>query len=213
MVNLLYHLLLSWYNNIYVPYTDIKIRYAFNKMLFEKTQGVDISCYETVEFYDLYTKANTEACDRAISVLQTDATLMASALSSLYVIYIMGSITLWALPFIVFPIIGSLYFGKKLGGIRYRLTQDCVPQRRKQDYVNRAVYLRKYIGELRLTNVFDVLEKTYDEAVKDLIKKNRKVAKKIVILLIPTLMLQFPFAFQGLWFLGAFPRLTRNKRE
>lgn len=204
VINLLYYFLVSWYNNIYVPCTDLKIRYAFNKMLFEKAQSVDISCYETPEFYDLYTKANTEACDRAISVLQTNATLISSALSSLYVIYTMGSITLWTLPFIMLPIIGNLYFGKKMGKVYFELNQDCIPQRRKQDYVNRVVYLRKYVGEMRLTNIFNVLKKTYNDAIKNVIEKNMKVAKKIVLSFIPMLMLQFPLAFQGLWFLGAF---------
>jgi ATP-binding cassette subfamily B protein len=203
-INLLYYFLRSWYNNIYLPRTDLRIQYSFNRILFDKAQSVDISCYETPEFYDLYTKANTEACDRAMSVLKTNATILSSALSSLYVIYIMGSITLWSLPIILLPVIGNLYFGKKLGKIRYDLNQECIPQKRKQDYVNRVVYLRKYVGEIRLTNIFHILKKTYDDAVENIVAKNRKVAKKIVLLSIPALLLQFPLAFQGLWFLAAF---------
>ena len=204
LINLLYYFLVSWYNNVYAPSTDVEIRYAFNKMLFIKAQSVDISCYETPEFYDSYTRANIEACDRAISVLQTSATLLSSVLSSLYVILTMSSITLWSIPFIVFPVIGNLIFGKKMAGISYELEKECVPYRRKQDYVNRVIYLRKYVGEIRLTNIFDVLSKMYNDSITDIIKTNKKYAKKKVSIHIPMLMLQFPLAFQGMWFLCAF---------
>lgn len=203
-INLFYYFLVSWYNNIYVPSTDIRIRYDLNKMLFDKAQSVDISCYETPEFYDSYTKANAEACDRAISVLQTSATLLSSALSSIYVIYVMCSIALWTIPFIILPVVGNLYFGKKLGKLSYNLNKDCVPQRRRQDYVNRVVYLRKYMGEIRLTNIFDVLSKTYENAMIDIVNKHRKIAKKKVFMHLTMIMIQFPLAFHGMWFLGAF---------
>ena len=203
-VNLVYNFIIAWYNNKFVPKTDIKIHCNMNKMLFEKAQSVDISCYETPEFYDSYTRATAEAFDRALSVMQTCSTLLSALLSSLYVIYTMCSITLFAIPFIVFPLIGNLYFGKKLSKILFELDKDCVPFRRRQEYVNRVVYLRKYAGEVRLTNVFDILKEVYNIAVDGVILSTKKIAGKRYAINAAQLMLLFPLAFQGMWFISAF---------
>lgn len=203
-INLIYHYLSSWYNRVYVPISDIKIRYEINKILFEKAQSVDISCFENPDFYDSYTRANTEACDRAMSVLRTCTTLLSASLSSIYVIYTMTSITFWSLIFVALPLIGNLYFGKKLGKLRYDLNNECVKHKRKQDYVNRIIYLRKYAGEIRKTNIVDILKDIYEKAINNILDINKKYAKRRFVNLISMSMLQFPLAFQGMWFVGAY---------
>ena len=44
----------AWYQNYFVPRTDIEIHYQLNTMLFQKVQTVDLSCYENPEFYKIY---------------------------------------------------------------------------------------------------------------------------------------------------------------
>jgi ATP-binding cassette, subfamily B, bacterial len=202
-VNLVYYLIVAWYNNKFVPMTDIKINYEMNKILLLKAQSVDISCYETPEFYDSYTRATTEAYERAISVLKTCSTLISALLSSTYVIYTMCSITLFSIPFIIFPLIGNLYFGKKRSKILFEYDKTCVPFKRRQAYVNRVIYLRKYTGEVRLTNVFDILKEVYNVAIDGIILSAKKIAKKRFITTASQEMLIFPLAFQGMWFISA----------
>ena len=203
-VNLGYHYLESWYTNTFLPLTDIRIQSAMSKMLFEKSQSVDISCYETTEFYDSYTRAAAEANDRALSILKNCATLLSSLLSSAYVIYTMASITLYSLPFIIFPLIANIYLGKKFSRVLYEIDKANVPYRRRQEYINRVVYLRKYTGEIRLTNVFEVLKEIYNQSVQGIVDTTRMFANRRFSLEITMQILSFPLAFQGMWIVGAY---------
>ena len=55
----------AWFYQSYMYREYIKIGYRLNLKLFKKAQSADISCYETPEFYNIYTKAASEAAARA----------------------------------------------------------------------------------------------------------------------------------------------------
>ncbi len=76
----------AWYQNCFVPKTDIRIHYELNTMLFQKVQTVDLSCYEDPEFYNTYTKAAVESSERTKSVLDHCAKVVAAFISSVFVI-------------------------------------------------------------------------------------------------------------------------------
>jgi len=200
--------IMSWYGNCLVPKTDIQIHYGLNAMMFEKVQTVDLSCYETPEFYNTYTKAAVESSERAKSVLDSCALVAASLISSVYIIGTMCSITPWSLVFIALPMVGNLYFGKKLGKVRYNIDQESVPAKRRMDYVNRVVYFRKYSGELRLTNVFCVLKEIYETAVEETIAVLKKFAFKRAGISAIKGSMMFLFGFEGMWACAAILAIT-----
>ncbi len=189
----------AWYQNYFMPKTDIEIHYQLNTMLFQKVQTVDLSCYETPEFYNTYTKAATEASDRAKSVLDNSALLVSAFLSSAFVIYTMCEITWWSVIFIALPLLGNLYFGKKRGKVMFELGQDSIPSRRRMDYVNRVVFFRKYAGEMRLTNVFQVIKEIYEKAVQESIEVSRKHAFKRGFYQVLQFVLSLVIGFEGMW--------------
>lgn len=193
----------GWFYYSYVPKTDADIHYRLNTMLFKKAQSVDISCYETPEFYNTYTKAATEAGDRATSVLDACAYLISSCVSSVYVIITMVKITPWAILCISLPLIGNLFFGKKLSKVTYEIDQETVPASRRMNYVNRIAYFRKYAAELRMTNVFSVLRNIYKNAVDEVSEIKCKYARRRTILEACKYMLMFVLGMQGMWAVAA----------
>ncbi|MBQ8816236.1 MAG: ABC transporter ATP-binding protein [Lachnospiraceae bacterium] len=193
----------AWYQNCFVPRTDIQIHYELNAMLFQKVQTVDLSCYENPEFYNTYTKAAVEASERTKSVLDNCAKVMAAFLSSFFVIWTMCSITPWALVFVALPLVGNLFVGKKLGKVLYDIEQESIPAKRRMDYVNRVVYFRKYSGELRLTNVFCILRNIYKTAMEETIATARKFAFKRSFLSIVKSVLMYVLGFEGMWVCAA----------
>lgn len=198
----------SWFYTSYEPKTDVKIHYRLNTMLFDKAQTVDISCYETPEFYNTYTKAATEASDRAANVLNTCARAVSACLSSVYVIVTMVRITPWAIICILLPLVGNLLFGKKLSKVMYDIDQETVPARRRMDYVNRIVYFKKYAGELRMTNVFGVLRNMYKTAVDEAADVECGHAFKRTVLACCKYMLMFVLGMQGMWAVAAILALS-----
>ncbi|MCI9436721.1 MAG: hypothetical protein HFH85_06055 [Lachnospiraceae bacterium] len=73
-----------WMEERYVPCTDPELYEKLNGMLFEQASNVDIACYEDVEFYDTYTKAASQAYERARSVLTDTAGMIAAFFASAY---------------------------------------------------------------------------------------------------------------------------------
>ena len=208
MLYLVTDIYLAWVKNKLEPVSDVQIHCALNKMLFRKAQKMDLSCYETPDFYNTYTKAATETAERAANVLNTCAGLAASACASVYVVASMCSITLWALAFILFPLLANLYFYKRLGKLDYDMNMENVPYNRCADYVNRVIYFRKYAEELRLTGIFEKLRNMYCTAVDKAARTEEKYASKRIPLSALSFALMFRFGFQGMWGVGVFLALA-----
>ncbi len=193
----------AWVKNRLEPVTDAQIHCSLNKVLFKKAQKMDISCYETPEFYNTYTKAATEAADRAGKVLSTCAQMIMSMLASSFVIVIMCRITLWSLVFLALPLISNLYFYKKLSRLDYDMKMKQVQSSRCADYVNRVIYFRKYAGELRLTGIFERMRKMYQTAVDKATEIELQYASRKMLVSVISFCLMFRFGFQGMWGVGA----------
>lgn len=93
----------TWFYNSFLQREYIKDACRLNLKLFKKAQTADISCYETPEFYNIYTKAASEAVTRVGSVLINCATAVSALISSVTVIVTMAKITPLALIFIALP--------------------------------------------------------------------------------------------------------------
>ncbi len=193
----------AWYYNIYIPKSNVRIHYALNQKLFDKAQTVDLSCYETPDFYNTYTKAATEASTRAMSVLDSCSMTLSALISSSAVIVTMCRITPWALLFVLLPLVGNLYFGKKFGKVIFDKQQENIPRERRHEYVNRVMYFRQYAGEVRLTGVFSILRNIYATASQEMLATAKKFAPKASFFAIMKHILMFLLGYQGMWIFAA----------
>lgn len=75
-----------WLHERYVPGMTPELNEKLNRMLFDKAAGVDIACYEDAAFYDTYTKAASQAVERAWSVLSDTPRVFASFFASAFVV-------------------------------------------------------------------------------------------------------------------------------
>lgn len=192
-----------WFYQSYLYKANIKISYKLNLKLYKKAQTADISCYETPEFYNVYTKAASEAVSRVGSVLNNCASAVSALISSVVVIITMARITPLALVFIALPLIGNLFFGKKLGHIIFEIDRDSTPYRRQKDYVNRVLYFRKYAGEIRTTGFFGVLKDAYALAAQRTVAVARQYAYKKSLFSGIKSILMFLLGYEGMWLCAA----------
>ena len=193
----------AWFYESYMYREYIKIGYRLNLKLFKKAQTADISCYETPEFYNIYTKAASEAAARAMSVLNNCSAAVSALISSVTVIVTMAKITPLALIFIALPLIGNLFFGKKLGHVTFEIDRDSTPARRQKDYVNRVLYFRKYAAEIRTTGFFGVLKEAYGLAAKRTVEVARQYALKKSLYSGAKSILMFLLGYEGMWLCAA----------
>ena len=202
-VNILFRSISQWYWNVYGQKADIRIHYGLNMKLFGKAQSVDISCFETPEFYNTYTKAATEASVRAQSVLYNCSSAIGSFVSSVYVIITMALITPWSLVFIALPLFANLYLGKRLANLSFKENEETTGDRRRIDYVDRIVYFRKYAGELRLTNIYNVLERMFRKSADNITDVKMKYAAGYAFLNATKSVMMFLLGYEGMWLCAA----------
>lgn len=204
LILLFVYLFEAWFSLRFIPKMEQKVHFKLNRMLFDKASNVDISCFENPDFYDNYTKATTETYTRAMSVVKNTATLFGSFIASIFVVVSMFSINIWAGFFAFMPMVGSLIFGKFLNKLYYKKNLDDIPFRRRQEYVNRTVYLQKYSKEIRLSNIFHVLKKTYEDGYVGIMKNTDKYRMRIFFLEDTRNALCFPVVFEGMWLFAAY---------
>lgn len=197
-----------WFSERYIPVSNPRIYEKLNTMLFDKAANVEIACYEDAEFYDTYTKASSEAYTRALSVLTDTPAVFASALSSIYVVAAMYSIS-WLAGILCFmPMISSFVFGKIINRLEYERTMENIPQTRRINYINRVLYLQKYAKEFRMTGIYRVLEKTYEQAYQKMLLVYDKYAKRLFAASMGRTLFAFTIVFEGTWMFAAFSAMV-----
>lgn len=194
------NILSSWYEHVYRPKTDADIFEAVNTMLFEKATHVELECYENTEFYNRFTLAMKDCEQRFAQIVQNQCTILTSTVSSLFALYYMFQIDHYVIIFIAGPLIGNFVFGKLINEIKFRMNKECVPYVRRMDYVNRTLYLADYAKEFRMSEVFSVLKKIYEEGFQGVMKKIREYRRKKVLSVFLRNFFTFVVIFQGVIF-------------
>lgn len=124
--------------------------------------------------------------------------------ASAYVIATIFSIHWVAGLFSFLPMIGNFFFSKIINRIEYEKKMEGIPYTRRQGYVNRVLYLSRYAKEIRMTNIKNVLDDTYEEAYEGILGITGKYWKRLCALGLMRGVLCFPLVFEGMWLFAAY---------
>ena len=200
----------SWFDRRFVKISDIQLRYDLNKMVFEKANSVDVSCYENNDYYDNYTKVMSDIFERVKSVLVQSSTAICAMISSIFVIINIFTINKVAASFTLLPLIGSVVFGYFVNRFRYDLKMKNIPYQRIKDYVNRVFYFQDYAKELRISKIKNVMDELYEDSYKSILKNIKKAAPKIYFVSVVQDVFCFPFVFEGIWLYAIYCALVKK---
>lgn len=153
-----------------------KIKQEIKEMLFRKAKEIDLECYDDPEFYNNYVLSVSEV-ENQIGRIFTVLTNLFTGVTS---IILSGAFFIGSDPvsfvFIAVSFVASLWSGKALNKLNFKIRNEKNPYERKLGYVNRVFYLNDYAKEVRLnTEVSNELLKDFDETndkVLDIDKKN-----------------------------------------
>lgn len=156
-----------------------KIKQAIKQMMFEKAKEIDLECYDNPEFYNDYVLSVSEI-DNQIGRIYTLITNFCTGIVS---IVLSGAFFIGSDPFSFFFIAASfaasLWSGKTLNKLNFRIRNEKNPYERKLGYVNRVFYLNDYAKEVRLnTEVSNELLKDFDETNDKTLSIDKKNAGK-----------------------------------
>ncbi len=156
-----------------------KIKQALKEMLFTKAKEIDLACYDDPAFYNDYILAVSEADNQVDRMFN----LLSSLFGGLTLLITSGAFIagndLISLLFVLGSFLASLWSGKVLSKLNFKIRNEKNPHERKLAYVNRVFYLNDYAKEIRLnTEVSDELLKDFD-STNDLVRDiDRKYAGK-----------------------------------
>ncbi|MDE6064441.1 MAG: ABC transporter ATP-binding protein/permease, partial [Lachnospiraceae bacterium] len=156
-----------------------KMKQAVKEMMYQKAREIDLACYDDPQFYNDYVLSVSEAdnqVDRMFGVLQSLFTGVTSIILS--GAFFIGNDPVSFL-FVGVSFVASLWAGKALNKLNFKIRNEKNPYERKLGYVNRVFYLNDYAKEVRLnTEVSDLLLQDFDATNDSTLAIDRKYAGK-----------------------------------
>lgn len=201
---LLILLFFGWYDNLLVPVTDVDIYQGLYRILYAKAGNADLSCFEDSDFYNRYMLAMADSDKRLLASIDNVWHILIGAVSVAVSWAMMIRIDPFVILFALAPIIGNFVFAEALNRLTYRMYEETVVFRRIADYVNRVIHLADYAKELRMTDIFRVMEKKHRDAEAGITGTMDKYAAKTILLGWGYLYLTFVVIFEGVIFYGAY---------
>lgn len=156
-----------------------RIKQEIKEMLFRKAKEIDIECYDNPEFYNNYILSVSEVENQIGRIFTVLTNLFTGATSILLSgVFFIGSDPV-SFFFVALSFAASLWAGKVLNKLNFKIKNEKNPYERKLGYINRVFYLNDYAKEVRLnTNVSDELLKDFDETNDKILGIDKKNAKK-----------------------------------
>lgn len=196
---------------VYRPLSETRLYHKIYSVLYKKAENVELACFEDTEFYNRYTMAVDHACEKMTEIVRELTNMTCAAVAGISTYVLMYRMDPVMLLFVLSPIAGSLIFGTIMNKLNLQIYKKVTPDNRKTEYVNRVMYLAEYAKEMRLSNIYQVLKRTYNEAVAHRIN----VVKSYISRLIPNAFLQYYLSytiiFEGLLLYGAYQTMVTQR--
>lgn len=193
------------------PLKEVELYQRMYSVFYHKAENVELECFEDTEFYNRYTMAVDQACEKMTKIVWEMTNIICAAIAGISTYVLMYQMDPRMLLFVLSPIVGSFVFGTIMNKLNFAIYREVTPDNRKTEYVNRVMYLGEYAKEMRLSNIFQVLKRTYEEAVAHRIQ----VVKSYISRLIPSAFLQFYLSyiiiFEGLLLYGAYQTMVVHR--
>lgn len=200
----------NYTENVTYPLTSTRLYHGIYKRLYTKAKNVGLRCYEDSDFYNRYTMAIDNAGEKITAVIENLWGVLIGFIATLVVFYSMFRIDPYAVLFVVSPILGNFVFGKFMNKYEYKRYQEGVPNDKVMNYVNRVMYLPDYAKEIRLSKVFGVLSRQYDEATEGNIKIAQKYAFRIASMNFWRITFTFTVIFEGVLLYAVYGNLVKK---
>ncbi len=187
---------------VYYGYTsDIvfsRFEQDFNRRVFRKAGNVELACYEDAEFYNKYTQALDSTSKRMLNVCGHSANMTGTLIRVIVLLAVMISIDAGVAFFLIFPLVGNFIFGKWLNNIEQERYKETVKNNRIIDYVMRVLHLQQFAKEIRLTDIYPLMQHKHGNAVDGVCSTHDKYAAKAGTVYWIKVMFTFTFTFEGI---------------
>lgn len=139
---------------------------VLNNMVFEKAAELDVGQYEDPEFYDKYQRATVVMSSGYFDVVCWDvAAVIGGIISFMLVIGTVISVNPVYLLFLIPTVIVFIIETSKSKAV-FKRDKEMTTNNRTKAYVQRTVFLKDFSKDMRTSNIFSVMMKRFDGAIK-----------------------------------------------
>ncbi len=174
-------LISTYYKNIYLPVSNIKIEKHIRNMIYDKARKIDLASYDSPEIYSKFTLAMSDSSARIIELYEN----MVTFVGTFYMVITIGLIIISIQPIflilILIPQFVNLIIGKRFNRIQYKYNNEQIQNQRIRDYVNRCFYYKEYTLDQRTTEIHNSLFRFYKDSTSDLLGIIKRYSKKVVL--------------------------------
>jgi ATP-binding cassette subfamily B protein len=169
----------AWFYHKWMPQGLIRVKKAFQDILYRKAKEVDLDCYDNPEYYNQFILAIKES-DKQIDRLCTILRQLTSGVTTFLLNGIFFLLTdIFSFVFALFLFVCFHKINQVLNRLNFQIRLARNPAERKRDYINRTFYLADYAKEMRLNpKIPGVLMEEFTEANRELYDLDRKIAGK-----------------------------------
>lgn len=158
-----------------------KVLQGINNLIFEKASQLDISCYEDPEFYDKYQRATEVISSGYFDIICWNfATILGNLIAFFCVITTVAVINPVYLCFLA-PILLVFVVQTLKNKQFYKRNVEMTRNNRIKAYVQRTMFLRDYSKDMRTSNIFIVMMRKFENAIKSNIEIYKKYGFKVFI--------------------------------
>ncbi|MDO5127440.1 MAG: ABC transporter ATP-binding protein [Eubacteriales bacterium] len=159
---------IEWINQLLEQWSKAKLVRLGGKIqreLMEKNGRMDLVCYDSPEYYDMY----ISVASKADEMLEKAVNCIKVLIGSLLALIVAAGVIVTIHPLVaLFPVCGFLVnLVTRFKITRLEFEYDLINKKymRKADYSKRVFYQPEYAKELKLTTVKEPLRKQFDEAL------------------------------------------------
>lgn len=164
LINIVFELLNSYYNQKYIPQNDVKLSLFLKNMIYKKIMEVDIECFDNPEYYDNVTFTLNDLFERVKNILNNLSQFVSHLCCVIVLIGYFAQVDFVIVLISLISVSMGLFFEPVINKQRYHYVNEGLKYQRKYDYVKRISIKAEYAQELRTTNVKNVLNKMLDNA-------------------------------------------------
>ena len=139
---------------------------VLNNMVFHKATELDVGCYENPEFYDKYQRATSVLSYGYFDVICYDFANAISGIISLALV--IGTVMTINPVYLLFLVPTTLVFVIEIAKSKvvYKRDLKMTTNNRTKSYIQRTVFLKEFSKDMRTSNIFSVMMKRFEGAIK-----------------------------------------------
>ncbi len=171
----------QWYGEYTQKYAAKRVLKNLNNKVFGKAASLDVSCYEDPDFYDKYQRATLVLQYGYFDVLISSLCgMLGSAISFICVI---TTVTVIDPAYLIFLLPVLFVFAIEIAKSKlvYKRDLEMTKNNRVKAYIQRTVFLKDFSKDMRTSNIFYVLMRRFDLAIRSNISILRRYGVKLFL--------------------------------